>query len=181
MTEALHDAKPPRLVVVMGASGTGKTTVGLQLATSLGWRFLDADELHDPASVAKMAAGEPLDEQDRAPWLEQLAEWVDAVREEGEPAVLACSALRRRHRDVLRRPDVAFVHLVAPRALVEDRLEQRRGHYMPPSLLRSQLAILEPPRADERAITIDAALPGDEQVRLARQLLGLDEDDEGVE
>ena len=153
------------IVVVMGVSGAGKTTIGQALAAALGWPFVEADDLHPPANVAKMARGEPLDDADRAPWLEAVAARMRAL----DDGVVACSALRERYRDVLRvRPDVRFVLLDVPPALLQQRLAARRGHFMPPSLLPSQLATLERP-AD--AIVIDGALPIVAQVAAIRAAL----------
>ncbi len=139
-----------RAIVLMGVTGAGKTTVGERLAARLGARFVEGDAYHPPANVAKMRAGTPLEDADRWPWLEairaDLARWLAA----GETAVVACSALRRAYRDVLRGagPGLRFVHLVGPGELIAARLADRRGHYMPPGLLPSQLATLEDP-ADE--------------------------------
>jgi gluconokinase len=154
------------IVVVMGVSGAGKTTVGHALAVALGWPFVEADELHPPANIAKMSRGEPLDDADRAPWLEAVAARMRTL----EDGVVACSALRARYREVLAvRPDVRFVMLEVPPAVLAERLAQRRGHYMPASLLPSQLATLEPP-AD--AIAVDATQPVDEVVARIRTALG---------
>lgn len=148
----------PRIVVVMGVSGSGKTTVGTALATSLGWEFLDGDDLHPPANVAKMAAGVPLTDDDRGPWLDAIGRWIDVRRSSGAGAVVACSALRRAYRDLLSRgrPDVAFCHLAVDADNLRDRLAQRRGHYLPASLLASQLATLEPLDDDESGVTVSA-------------------------
>jgi gluconokinase len=155
------------IVVVMGVSGAGKSTVGGALAAALGWPFVEADELHPPANVAKMARGEPLDDADRAPWLEAVATRMRAL----DDGVVACSALRERYRDVLRvRPDVRFVLLDVPRALLEERLKKRRGHFMPRSLLDSQLATLEHPKG---AVVIDAAQPVATQLAAIRHALGI--------
>jgi len=142
-------------VVVMGVSGSGKSTVGRALAEARGVPFLDADDLHPEANVAKMTAGIPLTDEDRGPWLEAVGAWL-AERSDG---VVACSALKRAYRDVLRAsaPDARFVHLAADRAVVAERISHRRegGHFMPPSLLHSQYADLEPLGADELGLTID--------------------------
>src|SRR3982750_3854146 len=142
-------------VVIMGVSGSGKTTVGAALAVRLGLRFVDGDALHPEANVAKMAAGTPLTDDDRWPWLDA----VGAVLADGQ-VVVACSALRRVYRDRLRAaaPDIQFVYLRVPRDVLEERMSHR-AHFMPVTLLDSQLATLEPPEPDERAITIDAAAP----------------------
>ena len=152
----------PRFVVVMGVSGTGKTTVARGLADRLGWAFLEGDDLHPPHNVETMAAGTPLTDAARRPWLEAIGRWVDAQDEAGVSAVLTCSALRRAYRDVLRegRPTVSFCHLRIDAALVERRMVLRTGHFMPASLLPSQLATLEPLAADEPGIEVSAdALP----------------------
>ncbi len=143
-------------IVVMGVSGAGKTTLAQRLAALLNLPFIEGDDLHAAESVAKMARGEALGDEDRWPWLAR----VGAALKEG--GVAACSALGRRHRDALRAAagrDVLFVFLDVPRAELERRLAQRTGHYMPASLLDSQLATLEEPGADERAITIAADGP----------------------
>ena len=144
----------PLAVVVMGVSGCGKSSVGQALAPRLQARFVDADDFHPPANVAKMRAGVPLDDADRAPWLARLNAVLRHAVARREPVVLACSALRQRHRDALadRLPSVRFVHLSGRFETIAARLEARRHRYMPASLLRSQFDTLEPP-AD--AITVD--------------------------
>jgi gluconokinase len=136
------------VVIVMGVSGVGKTTVGKLLASALGAGFVEGDAYHPPENVEKMRRGIPLDDADREPWLERLAREIGMWLEEGRTVVLACSALRQRYRDMLMagRPDVYFVHLQGSEELIRARLAERRGHYMPPSLLSSQLATLETPR-----------------------------------
>jgi gluconokinase len=140
----------------MGVSGTGKTTVGSALAHFLGWHFQEGDALHPPENVAKMHAGIPLDDEDRAPWLRAVAARIDQWRERGEAGIITCSALKRKYRDVIigRRPEVRLVYLTAPPTLIAQRLAGRRGHFMPASLLASQLAALEPPDPDENALTV---------------------------
>lgn len=142
-------------VVVMGVSGSGKSTVGAALAARLGVPFVDADALHPPANVAKMTAGQPLDDDDRYPWLEKVGEWLADHR---DGAVASCSALKRKYRDQLRAhcPDVEFVHLSGSAELIGGRLAARTGHFMPAALLRSQLDTLEPLGPDEAGITVDA-------------------------
>ena len=139
--------------VVMGVAGAGKTLIGSRLARALGSAFVEGDEYHPVANVAKMAAGIPLTDADREGWLAALAARIGEARRSGDGLVVAASVLKRCYRDVLRAadPDVRFILLVAPRPVIADRLEHRTGHYMPPSLLDSQLAILEPPAADEGA------------------------------
>lgn len=151
----------PSVIVVMGVSGAGKTAVGECLARRLGWEFIEGDRLHPPANVAKMASGQPLDDADRAPWLAAIARAIDATRGRGGHAVLACSALKKRYRDIIigDRADVRLVYLKGSRARIAGRLKSRRGHFMPPSLLDSQFATLEPPAAGERPIVVAIAPP----------------------
>jgi carbohydrate kinase (thermoresistant glucokinase family) len=139
------------VVVLMGVTGSGKSTVGPLLAQRLNWPFQDGDDLHPPANVAKMAAGHPLTDEDRRPWLARVRDWI-AAHDHG---VITCSALKRAYRDVLRDEHVAFVQLSGTREQLTARLAARQGHFMPAALLDSQLADLEPPETDERAITVD--------------------------
>ena len=154
----------------MGVSGVGKTTIGEALAERLGWRFLDADDLHSPESVAKMAAGTALEDADRWPWLYRLNRELWALEARNENAVLACSALKERYRrrltDGLADYEVVFLH--GPPELIRARLEKRRHRYMTASLLQSQFAALEPP---ERAIAVDVAAPPEECVARVISLL----------
>jgi gluconokinase len=144
------------VIVVMGVSGSGKTTVARGIATAMGWDFAEGDELHSEANVAKMAAGHPLTDEDRWPWLRAIGSWMDEHIERSASAVITCSALRRVYRDLLRegRPHVRFLHVTAESDVILDRMEHRPGHYMPPSLLPSQLATLEPLGDDEPGVTI---------------------------
>lgn len=146
--------------VVMGVSGSGKSTVGAALAQHFAVPFLEGDAYHPAANVTKMSAGIPLDDDDRAGWLDALATEIGQARSEGRGLVLSCSALKRRYRDLLRGADPAlrFVHLAGPRELIAVRMHGRPGHYMPPSLLDSQLSILEPLQADEAGLTLDITL-----------------------
>ncbi len=144
------------VVVVMGVSGAGKSTIARMLAARLGWDLAEGDELHPAANVAKMAAGEPLTDTDREPWLAAVAAWIDHEIDQGRHGVITCSALKRAYRDVLRRPQVLFVYLSVPKPELEQRLRSRPHHYMPVTLLDSQLATLEPPGADETALTVAA-------------------------
>ena len=159
----------PLAVVVMGVCGCGKSTVGERLARELGALFIEGDAFHPPANVARMAAGIALTDADRQGWLEALAAQLADARRAGRSVVLACSALKRRYRDVLRRgaPDLRVVHLAGDRAMLAARLAARQGHYMPASLLDSQLATLETPDPDERAVTLDAGAPTDTLVQSA--------------
>jgi gluconokinase len=147
------------VVVVMGVSGAGKSTVAALLATRLGWDFAEGDGFHPAANVAKMAAGQPLTDEDRKPWLAAVAGWIDRELDAGRRGVITCSALKRSYRDQLRRPRVLFVYLEVPRVELERRLTHRVGHYMPGSLLDSQLSTLEPPAPDEMAVTVAADDP----------------------
>ena len=152
--------------IVMGVSGCGKSSVGQRLAQQLGATFLDADDFHPPANVERMRAGMALTDAERAPWLDALAARLAAAGAANEAVVLACSALKRSYRDALRRgaPALTLVHLTGSPALLAERIAARPGHYMPPSLLPSQLALLEAPGDDEQAITLDAKAPTDELV-----------------
>jgi gluconokinase len=148
-----------RTVVVMGASGSGKSTVARLLADRTGWPMCEADDLHPAANVAKMAAGIPLVDDDRWPWLKGVAGWIGEQEAAGRDAVVACSALRRAYRDVLRdgHPSVVFVYLQLSEADLNARVAGRRGHFMPAALVASQLATLEPLAADEPGLALDGA------------------------
>jgi len=153
-------------IVVMGVSGAGKSTIAEELAHRIGGRYLDADDLHPPANVAKMAAGIPLTDDDRMPWLAAVGDAIAAATQAGEAPVVACSALRRRYRDALRAtaPEIFFVHLDGPADLLAARLHARADHFMPAALLSSQLATLEPLDPDERGTTIEIGGAPDEIV-----------------
>jgi carbohydrate kinase (thermoresistant glucokinase family) len=152
-----------RVLVVMGVSGSGKSTVAAMVAERLGWDFAEGDAMHPPANVAKMHAGTPLDDDDRWPWLDVVAGWIREHLDGGAPGVVTCSALKRSYRDVLRAPGVVFVHVAGDGALIEGRMSERTGHFMPTSLLASQLATLEPPQPDEAHITVAADRTPDEE------------------
>nr|WP_221308655.1 gluconokinase [Nocardiopsis mwathae] len=141
----------------MGVSGSGKSTVARQAAERLGLPFSEADGFHPAENIAKMSAGVPLTDEDRRPWLAALADWIAEHERRAEPTVMACSALRRRYRDVLRTgaPDVRFIHLHGSREVLARRLADRSGHFMPPALLDSQLATLEPLEGGEDGVTLD--------------------------
>ena len=143
--------------MVMGVSGSAKTTVGQIVARRLGWPFEEGDLLHSQSEVDKMRSGRPLTDADRAPWLERVAAWVEGQVDAGQNGVITCSALKRSYRDLIDRQHrgVMFVFLSGSKELIEARLASRRGHFMPSSLLASQFADLEPPQADEPAITVD--------------------------
>ena len=155
----------------MGVSGCGKSTVGQALATAVGWPFFDADDFHPPANVAKMAAGLPLEDADRWPWLDRIGDELRAVLARGGHAVLACSALREAYRARLRRAgDVRFVYLKGDAATIAARLSGRQHKYMPPSLLPSQFATLEPPTD---ALAVDLREPVAVQVQRIRDAFHL--------
>lgn len=160
---------PAAVVVLMGVSGVGKTTVGRAAADLAGVRFIDADDLHPPANVAKMAAGVPLDDTDRAPWLDAVA----AALVTDAPCIMACSALRAAYRDRVRAdaPHAHFALLDLDRPTLERRLTERSGHFMPAALLDSQLATLEPPTAAEGVLVLDATRPIDELAAAVAALL----------
>jgi len=165
-----HAENPvPLCVVVMGVSGVGKTTVARLLAERLDLPYGEADDFHPPASIAKMSAGIPLDDADRLPWLEALGRWLADRRAAGTGAVITCSALTRRYRDVLRAacPDAYFLHLAGSQELVADRLARRTGHFMPPALLSSQYAALEPLAADERGSVLEVDAGSEQLARAA--------------
>jgi gluconokinase len=143
-------------IVVMGVSGSGKSTVGAALAQRLRVPFADADDFHPAANIVKMTAGQPLDDDDRYPWLEAIGEW---LAEHPHGGVMSCSALKREYRDQLRRhcPAVEFVHLSGSPEVIAARQASRPGHFMPAALMASQFATLEPLQPDERGVTIDVA------------------------
>ncbi len=159
-------------VVVMGVSGAGKTTIGTRLAHHLGVDFLEGDSLHSAKNIDKMQSGRPLTDEEREPWLAAIGERVAA-----EPAlVVACSALKRSYRDFIRRsaPTAVFIHLDCPRSVIESRLADRSGHFMPVELLKSQLDILEPLEADEVGFTVEAIRSPEEVVtEMVRRLAEL--------
>jgi gluconate kinase len=188
----------------MGVSGCGKSTVAAALAAGLGWPFAEGDDLHPEANISKMAAGQPLTDADRAPWLAAIRSWIEQRLAAGEPGVLTCSALRRAYRDTLRgepprralagggRPEqprarpaetrdgpadddpIVFVYLRGSREVLARRLAARRGHFMPAALLDSQLATLQEPGPDENALTVDVGPPAAETTRTVVERLGLD-------
>ncbi|MEW2429407.1 gluconokinase [Micromonospora sp. NPDC047644] len=164
-----------RHVVVMGVSGSGKTTVARGIGAATGLTFAEADEFHSPQNVARMRSGVPLDDTARWPWLADIAGWIADRGAEGSSTVLACSALRRSYRDVLRQgaPRVDFVHLNGPAEVIRERMARREGHYMPASLLESQLATLEPAEPDESVLVLDVSLPPRALVAIAVRRLGL--------
>jgi gluconokinase len=151
------------ILIVMGVAGTGKSTLAGLLAERLNWELQEGDDLHPPANVAKMSAGIPLDDDDRWPWLDAIAAWIKVKTKSGEPGIVTCSALKKSYRDRLRGPNVIFVFINGPRAVIEARMASRKRHYMPLSLLESQLAALEPPTSGENVLEVDLAAPPEEE------------------
>ncbi len=163
----------PRLILIMGVAGSGKSTIGRRLAAVLGWTYYEADDFHSEANKDKMSRGVPLDDHDRAPWLAAIRSTMDAALAAGRPAVFTCSALKARYREVLLGglgPRVALVHLTGDPALLLARIQSRAGHYMKPGMLDSQLAALEPP-AD--ALTLDVAATPEALIQSIRTHCGL--------
>lgn len=157
-------------ILVMGVAGSGKTTVGKALSDALGWPFYDADDFHSAENVRKMASGEPLTDDDRRPWLDQLHQLIAERTEQAENGVLACSALKKKYRSILcADSDVKVVYLKAQPDLIRSRLDLRRGHYMPPQLIESQFRDLEEPQA---ALIVDAACSTEQAVTFIRSMLG---------
>src|SRR5579871_2580143 len=140
----------------MGVSGSGKSTIATALAGRLSWTFEDGDRFHPPSNIAKMSAGHPLTDEDRWPWLKAIAAEIDRMRAAGSHLVVGCSALKRAYRDILvhGRDDVRLVYLEGTQKLIADRLNERKGHFMPPGLLTSQFKTLEPPTPDEHPIKV---------------------------
>jgi gluconokinase len=174
-TVSIVNASPgqPLVLVLMGVSGCGKSTVAGLLAGRLGWEFEEGDDLHPAANVDKMASGHQLDDEDRWPWLAKVAEWIGEHVDAGRPGIVTCSALKRSYRDVLRRERVVFVYLAGTREQIARRLAARHGHYMPASLLDSQFDALEPPTPDENSITIDIAAGSSVESDVIMRRLGL--------
>jgi gluconokinase len=156
-----YDSSPvePSVLVIMGVSGCGKSTIASMLAHELHWIYEDGDWFHPRSNIDKMHGGEPLTDADRLPWLEAIAAWIDATRKAGNHGVIACSALKRAYRDILvgTRRDVGLVFLKGSRELIARRLAARDDHFMPKALLDSQFAALEEPQADENPIVVSVA------------------------
>ena len=165
----------PVVLVLMGVSGSGKTTVAALLAGRLGWKFEEGDALHPPANVEKMRAGHPLTDDDRAPWLAKIADWVDARLDAGENGIVTCSALKHAYRDLIDRRGrgVVFVFLTGSRETIAGRLAARQGHFMPSSLLDSQFETLEEPGADEPVLRIEVGPPPEAIADAIVEALGL--------
>jgi gluconokinase len=172
-TPVQNEQDQPCVVIVMGVSGVGKSTVAKGLSTELGWTYAEGDAFHSEANVAKMASGTPLVDEDRWPWLRMIGEWIQGEVDAGRSAIVTCSALRRSYREVLceGRPQVRFLHLVAGEDLVADRLSHRKNHYMPSSLLHSQYDTLEPLDEDEPGVLV--SVDGTAAEVLARSITAL--------
>jgi len=157
----VDDTTGPCALVVMGVSGSGKSTISDSLARRLGWRYEDGDRFHPPSNVAKMSAGQPLTDEDRWPWLQAIADEIDRLSASGQRAVIACSALKRAYRKILvhGRDDIRIVFLDGAQDLIAGRLAARKGHFMPPDLLASQFRTLERPGTNERPITVSIDAP----------------------
>ena len=169
----MSPSNSPCVAIVMGVSGSGKSTIAAMLAGRMRWEFEEGDALHPPANVAKMASGQPLDDEDRAPWLRAIAAQIGHWLQNGRSAVITCSALKRRYRDMLigDRPNVRIVYLKGGRDLIAHRLAARQGHFMPAALLESQLAALEEPTEDEHPIVVEiGARPEVIAARIAQEL-----------
>lgn len=157
-------------ILIMGVTGSGKTTIGRLLSSQLGWPFYDADDFHSQGNIRKMASGNALTDEDRAPWLQALHQLILDRNQRGENGVLACSALKQAYRRILcADADVAVVHLKAPHDLIRSRLQSRSNHYMPPALIESQFLDLEEPT---ECVVVDAAAPAEQTVAAIRSKLG---------
>jgi gluconokinase len=169
------DAREPGFIIVMGVSGSGKSTIGAKLALSLNWDYEDADWFHPEANVEKMHKGQPLTDDDRWPWLRAIAAWMDKARRNAQHAVIACSALKRAYRKVLigNHADVRLIYLQGTRELIASRLALRHGHFMPADLLDSQFAALEEPGEDERPIVVSIDAVPQQVVRRILAALGI--------
>jgi len=159
------------VIVLMGVTGSGKSTVGKLLASQLGWKFVEGDDFHSPKNIEKMRRGEPLNDADRSPWLEAIREVIRTTIDRGEDAIIACSALKESYRKLLQiRGQVSFVYLKASMALIQDRLKNRVGHFMNPDLIQSQFDTLEEP---EQALQVDAGVSPAEIVQVIRNKLSV--------
>lgn len=173
------DSAAPQSIIVMGVSGSGKTTVAQGVAKATGFRFAEGDDFHSQANRDKMASGHPLTDEDRWPWLRTIGEWISERTAAGESTVVTCSALKRTYRDLLReeRPEVSFCHVDVDIEELQQRVANRKGHYMPASLLQSQLDTLEPLDDDEPGVTVLTS--GDPDQVLQQVLTALDLPAEG--
>ena len=157
----MNGDKPPVVIVLMGVSGCGKSTVGTELSQALGWPFRDADSFHPPANVEKMSQSIPLTDDDRWPWLDAIGAWMDERLARGEPGIVSCSALKRAYRARIgaKRQGVRLIYLLGSQDMIASRLAARTDHFMPPGLLESQFATLEEPGPEERALVVGIAMP----------------------
>ena len=162
------------MLVIMGVSGSGKSTVALELAARLGWPFEEGDALHPESNVAKMHAGIALTDDDREPWLQAIAAWIDGQRAKGQPGIITCSALKRSYRDIIvgGRPEARLIYLRGTRALIAQRLTGRHGHFMPSDLLLSQIDTLEEPDPEEDPLVVDIGPPVRQVAEEIIRLLG---------
>lgn len=169
------DLADPTFVMVMGVSGSGKTSIAQRLSVATGWPYVEGDDFHPAANIAKMRAGIPLTDEDRWPWLDAVGAWISAHEVRGDSAVITCSALKRSYRDRLRagRSGVRFLMLTVPVEELRRRVAHRPGHFMPASLLASQLETLEPLQPDEDGIVVDASGDPDAVLAAALSALGL--------
>jgi carbohydrate kinase (thermoresistant glucokinase family) len=160
----------PLVVAVMGVSGSGKTTVAKDLAVHLNWPYREGDELHPAANIEKMSRGIPLADADRWPWLRLVAGWIDGQLATGQPGIITCSLLKRAYRDLVidRRAGVRLLYLRGDKRVIAERIAQRKGHFMPPSLLDSQFADLEEPGPDEQPLVVDVNGPVEATLAAAR-------------
>lgn len=163
------------IIILMGVSGCGKTTVGAKLAANLGWVFQEGDALHPQKNIEKMSCGIPLSDMDRKPWLHNISQWIDSHCQSDTNAVISCSALKKVYRRILtrNRDDIHLVYLRGTEELLLKRLTQRTNHFMPPDLLTSQLHILEEPDTDERALVLDIDRAPEEIANDIRDSFGL--------
>lgn len=180
-SQAWNEEKPgdltrsgPEVLVIMGVSGCGKSTVAALLSGQLGWDFEEGDSLHPQANVDKMAAGHPLDDEDRWPWLDKVADWINERLDAGQNGIVTCSALKRSYRDKLARPGVIFVYLAGNQQTIAARLARRQGHFMPPALLASQFADLQEPGPDEKSVRVSVGPAPGEIVKTISEELFLD-------
>jgi gluconokinase len=175
-------SRTPCALVVMGVSGSGKSTIGEKLAQRLGWSYEDGDRFHPLSNVAKMSAGQPLTDEDRWPWLQAIANEIDRICEAREHAVIPCSALKRAYRDILMhgRRDVRIIYLKGTQDLIASRLAVRKGHFMPPGLLASQFRTLEAPDPSENPVTVSIEAPVETIVDDIVRQLGLSPADSGA-